>query len=381
MTSANADLLDPESGPFRIGLIADIQYADMDDGTDFAGTEQRHFRNSLRIAEAAVSCWNDTGVNAVVQLGDLIDGCNRQAGASKTALQAVLSVLERSIVRRFDLIGNHELYNIRRPELPTSGLNCFGADGLTYYAVHIGSHWEAIFLDPYEFALIGFPMDHPNYLRAKSVIEQHNPQVFKDDGPPDWFSGLPEEKHRYVPFNGSVSPEQLAWLEKALVQAAADGRRTLIFTHIPLFRPATKPKTTVWNCDELLAVIHRHTDTVVAVLAGHDHEGGYAVDPVGVHHITMNSALTANVGTDCFAILELYNDGWARFVAHGRACVESGTCGQGQAYPELLLTRGEGNNEAPLAQLVAMGFDRDVALAALESAAGDVNAAVSILSG
>jgi len=367
MTSACTDLPDPPSGPIRIGLIADIQYADKDDGTDFAGTEQRHFRNALRITEAAVSCWNDNGVNAVVQLGDMIDGCNRQAGASKTALQAVLSVLERSTAaRRFDLIGNHELYNIRRPELPTSGLQCFGADGLTYYSAHMGSCWEAIFLDPYEFSLMGFPMDHPNYLMAKSVIQQHNPQVFKDDGPPDWFSGLPVEKHRYVPYNGGVSPEQLAWLEKTLVQAAADRRRALVFSHIPLFRPATKPKTTVWNCDEVLDVLHRHSETVVAVLAGHDHEGGYAVDPVGVHHVTMNSALTATVGTDCFAILELYSEGWARFAAHGRACVESGSGGQGRAYPELMLARGadnrpegapEGgdNSGAPLEQLEVKG--------------------------
>ena len=38
----------------------------------------------------------------------------------------------------------------------------------------------------------------------------------------------------------------------------------------------------------------------------------------GLHHITMNSPLTAH--GDCFAILECHDDGWAHFKAFGRAC-------------------------------------------------------------
>jgi len=44
------------------------------------------------------------------------------------------------------------------------------------------------------------------------------------------------------------------------------------------------------------------------------------VEPVliaGLHHITMNSPLTAT--GDCFAILECH-EGWAHFKAYGRAC-------------------------------------------------------------
>ncbi|CAE7569258.1 unnamed protein product, partial [Symbiodinium sp. CCMP2456] len=132
-----------------------------------------------------------------------------------------------------------------------------------------------------------------------------------------------------------------AWFEHGLFGAQA--RKALIFLHVPLFEAATKAKTVVWNSEEVLQVLHSHSDTVVAVFAGHDHNGGYAVDAAGIHHITMNSPLTAEPGSDCYAVLECHSDGWAHFLPHGRACVESNTDGAGQAYPQLILAKGSKN--------------------------------------
>merc|ERR1719352_467374 len=104
--------------PVRIGLIADVQYADADDGSDFAKTETRYFRNALKILASAVEVWNARGVDTVVQLGDIIDGSNSKAGESEKALSTVLGVFGRCKARRrFDLVGNHELYNFQKHEL------------------------------------------------------------------------------------------------------------------------------------------------------------------------------------------------------------------------------------------------------------------------
>eukprot|EP00930_Biecheleria_cincta_P005297 TRINITY_DN106218_c0_g1_i1.p1 TRINITY_DN106218_c0_g1~~TRINITY_DN106218_c0_g1_i1.p1 ORF type:complete len:389 (-),score=69.35 TRINITY_DN106218_c0_g1_i1:181-1320(-) len=368
-----------------IGLIADIQYADCDDGSDFSGKEHRYFRNSIKITQNAVECWNAFGVHAVVQLGDIIDGCNTKLGASETAMRSVLNILEQiNAEHRFDLIGNHELYNIPREALPSSGLKCLGKDGLTYYTAHIGEHWEAIFLDPYEQALIGLREEDPGLVQAKEVMMTHNPGVLEGDR--DWFEGLPVEKHRYVPYNGGVSANQIDWLKGALQAATADKRKVLVFLHVPLYGPATKDRTVVWNAEDILNVLHAHAETVIAVFAGHDHDGGYAVDSAGLHHITMNSPLTATPGTDCFAVLECHADGWAHFHAHGRACVESNTGGKGRAYTELILAKGSENQPAgaavmadSLAQLVAMGFDESLANVALEHAGGNVEVAAASL--
>mmetsp|Transcript_23441 Transcript_23441/g.52136 ORF Transcript_23441/g.52136 Transcript_23441/m.52136 type:complete len:350 (+) Transcript_23441:1-1050(+) len=335
---------DAQAAPVLLGLIADIQYADQEDGTDFSGHERRHFRNALEVARAAVDHWNEANVEMVVQLGDVIDGINARAGASASALETVLEVLGKSRAkRRFDLIGNHELYNIRRDDLASSGLNCHGPGGATYYSVRVGAGWEAVFLDAYEHALIGVQDDHPSCLKAKEVMQANNPKVLSMVGGGDWFSGLPVEKHRYVPFNGGVSAEQVAWLGQVLEAAEKEGRSVLVFSHVAVHEAATKPKTLVWNSEEVLAVLHRHREAVVAVLSGHDHNGGYGVDEAGIHHVTMNAALTAEPGRDCFATLECRPDRTALFVAHGRACVESGTNGRGRAYSELVLARGAVN--------------------------------------
>eukprot|EP00928_Gymnodinium_smaydae_P079666 TRINITY_DN63533_c0_g1_i1.p1 TRINITY_DN63533_c0_g1~~TRINITY_DN63533_c0_g1_i1.p1 ORF type:complete len:405 (+),score=36.06 TRINITY_DN63533_c0_g1_i1:53-1216(+) len=381
-----------ESGLLRLGLIADIQYSDADDGTDFSGTEHRHFRNSLEIARNAVGVWNAAGVDAVVQLGDIIDGINAKQGASTTALRTVLDVLNtcKTPLGRFDLIGNHELYNVQRSELAKSGLRCMDDAGNTYYSKTLNSRWEAIFLDPYEEALIGVSTDDPSYKRATTLMNTHNPKVLSGAGG-DWFEGLPESLHRYVPYNGAVSSKQLQWLESALQSAEAQNRSVLVFTHVPLLQSATKPKTVVWNAEEVLAILHAHGNCVVAVIAGHDHDGGYATDARGLHHITMNSPLTATPGNDCFAILECHDDGFAQFRGFGRACVESESQGEGRAYAALTLAKGFQNepslpranasvsNSEALGQLVSMGFPEAKVKAALARCDGSVEAASAIL--
>lgn len=369
--------------PLRVGLISDIQYADCEDGQDFSGIEKRHYRNALSIAKAAVKHWNEAGVEVLVQLGDVIDGCNKNLGASQTALAAVTEALGQCSARtRLDLIGNHELYNISRQALPTSGLRCCGAGGRTYRCEPLNDHWEAVCLDPYEHALIGFAsQSDAGFAKAVEVMQAANPQVLRGGGG-DWFTGQPEDMHRFVPYNGGVSSQQLSWLDDALSDAALAGRKALVFSHVPLYRPATKFKTLVWNAEEILRVLHAHQDTVVAVFAGHDHDGGYAVDDAGLHHVTMNSPLTAAVGSDCCAVLECHDDGWARFVAFGRACVESETLGAGRAYTELVLAKGATNSPAGpslydadgsgFRRLVALGFSGTQAREAMRATGGDV---------
>jgi len=340
MPPPNGDLK-RAAAPVRIGIIGDVQYADVPDGTDFSGCEKRYFRNALKILEAAVQSWNEVNVDVVVQMGDVIDGCNKARGTSEAALATVLRAFAAAAApRRYDLIGNHELYNFQREDMISQGLY-LGESKLGYYSVDLGPGWEALFLDAYEHALIGYSDGHPCLNEAIAVIQAKNPQVVSGK-PGDWFRGLPEEKHRYVPYNGGVSKEQLAWLAQKVAQAAEEGKSVLVFTHIPLMEASTNPKTVLWNAEEVLSVLHGHSDTVVAVIAGHDHNGGYAVDRAGLHHLTMNSPLTAQPGTDCWAVLECH-EGWARLQSYGRVCVESRSHGQGRAYSELILAKGAVN--------------------------------------
>ena len=42
----------------RIGVIADVQYVDQEDGFDFSGVQRRRYRNSIEVLRRAVNHWN-----------------------------------------------------------------------------------------------------------------------------------------------------------------------------------------------------------------------------------------------------------------------------------------------------------------------------------
>jgi len=60
------------------GVIADVHYADTDDGMNHSRTVDRYYRRSLELVKAAVRDWSTSQWRAefVLQMGDLIDGLN-----------------------------------------------------------------------------------------------------------------------------------------------------------------------------------------------------------------------------------------------------------------------------------------------------------------
>lgn len=58
---------------FKIGILADIQYAPIPDGTSFAGTP-RYYRHALDVARHAAKHFTEDGAEVVLNLGDIIDG-------------------------------------------------------------------------------------------------------------------------------------------------------------------------------------------------------------------------------------------------------------------------------------------------------------------
>ena len=58
---------------FKIGVIADIQYAPIPDGYSFAGVE-RFYKHSLQAARHAALHFEEDGAEVVLNLGDIIDG-------------------------------------------------------------------------------------------------------------------------------------------------------------------------------------------------------------------------------------------------------------------------------------------------------------------
>lgn len=325
---------------FRFGVVTDIQYADVDDCMNFSGTQLRKYRGSLDCLRLAVDSFNDAhrdratsgvGLNFVLNLGDLIDGRNKGLECTESAWAAVTSVLNKSIIPRVDVVGNHELYNFSRTELhKTLVRECttFGND--LYFSFVPKSGWRVVVLDLYEISLIGWPETHPNRILAKQILSEKNPNDIEGHNV-NWLSGLHGLDRRFVPYNGAATEKQLRWLADVVDNSHCNGERIIVVSHIPILPGSCVDSCLAWNYEDILNVLHGRPnpnpnpnrgntklDTkkyeknegnggVVAVLAGHSHLGGFKTDECGIHHITFKSPLEAKGGL-CHAIIDVLED-------------------------------------------------------------------------
>ena len=150
------------------GIIADVQYADIDDGMNYSRTNHRYYRHALELVTAAVRDWSGgpTRAEFILQLGDLIDGYNSKLGASRSALDAAMAELTKGGHFVYHVLGNHDLYNFGHDELLTcdhmksSFLNNDrlstpfpGSTGYYHFAPTEG--FRIIVLDNYEISMLG----------------------------------------------------------------------------------------------------------------------------------------------------------------------------------------------------------------------------------
>jgi hypothetical protein len=53
----------------RVGVVSDIQYCNIKNGTDYTRTVQRHYRGSLAMVDYAAQYWKVRNVDMVFQVG------------------------------------------------------------------------------------------------------------------------------------------------------------------------------------------------------------------------------------------------------------------------------------------------------------------------
>lgn len=173
---------------FTFGVIADIQYADIDDGYNYSQTRKRYYRSSLQLLRNAQESWSESAVKPefILQLGDIIDGFNKRYDASDGALDTVLAEFSSSPVKVHHVWGNHEFYNFSRSELLRSKLNSSPVHsggslardhgGSDIYAYHFSPVPGFLFvvLDAYSVSLLGRDESSEQYCSAMDLIKQYN---------------------------------------------------------------------------------------------------------------------------------------------------------------------------------------------------------------
>lgn len=297
---------------FTFGIIADIQYADIDDGLNFSKTRTRYYRNSLKLLRSAIQDWKEERVNPsfILQLGDIIDGYNKNHGASDRALETVVNEFENSLVKIHHVWGNHEFYNFNRNTLFASEINsgekAEPGSGLDdeIYAYHFSPapKFRFVVLDAYDMSVIGRDPTNEKYNQAVNILKEHNNN--DDLNCPPMTSWL---EQRFVKFNGAFSQEQLHWLVEVLTLADQKHERVTIVSHLPVHPYSTDSTCLAWNYDAMLSILHSHK-SVVCFIAGHDHDGGYHKDESGIHHLTLEGVIETHPDSNAFGTVYVYDD-------------------------------------------------------------------------
>ncbi|XP_017271595.1 manganese-dependent ADP-ribose/CDP-alcohol diphosphatase [Kryptolebias marmoratus] len=302
---------------FTFGVIADIQYADIDDGYNYTRTTRRYYRTGLQQLKKAQRSWSesDPKPDFILQLGDVIDGLNAASGASESerALDAVLAEFGYGPGPVHHVWGNHELYNFSRSALMRSRLNSKAladkspdgsparADIYAYQFSPVPG-FRFVVIDSYDVGLLGREESSERYQDAKNLIQQYNKNQDLNC-PPDT-----DDLSRFTMFNGGFSQDQLAWLDSILSSADEKQEKVTIVSHVPVHPGSTDSVCLAWNFEEFLATIRPHR-SVVCCMAGHVHDGAYHQDEdTRVHHLTLDGVIETPPHSAAFCTVAAYSD-------------------------------------------------------------------------
>jgi manganese-dependent ADP-ribose/CDP-alcohol diphosphatase len=310
----SASLLSPS-----FALVADTQYVDLPDGSNFDGTRIRRFRQSLDILGKACEQFRQSHRFGVI-LGDIIDMKCAPANITERCFADINDKTGKCGMPWHFLVGNHDLACFSRatildayiPNIPQK-IDC-SPSRLYYDFVDDGiPNMRFIVLDAFEVSWIGAATEAFRQEAINSI--KRNPNMVYNDQEnswpaSDWLLGLDDDEYmrRFVPCGGGVSNEQLSWLRNTLSMCKREGERCIIFSHMPCFMGCTYFKECcIFNSDEVLSVLHEF-DVVVAFFAGHDHTGGYDVDDHGIHHVIPPAPIDCQLNDTAFAEVFVRND-------------------------------------------------------------------------
>jgi manganese-dependent ADP-ribose/CDP-alcohol diphosphatase len=266
----------------RIGLLADVQYADKDT------VGRRRYREADDKLRACVADLATRNLDFVVDLGDLIDGHDALTQAELDRMCAIYRTLPVPVRH---VVGNHDLL-VGRPALMRS----FGLT--TPYCEWRLKGWRFLVLDALEVSTLAPIGPEEKALAADYLTRQPKLQTY----------------------NGALTDRQLDWLRERLADVRRCGERAIVLCHLPTILPASNAYHLIWNHEQVAAILEQ-SGCVVAYLSGHDHAGGYAFH-AGIHHLTMPGLVEAPEGGNGYGILEVYPD---RLVLTGVGTVISRT--------------------------------------------------------
>lgn len=258
----------------RVGIIADIQYGDL----EAKGT--RFYRNSLGKLESCIADLNRREVHFTLNLGDLTD-------RNPADLQPVVDRLKALDRRVYNITGNHDYVGVSNNKALYGQLDMPGG----YYAFKQGK-WLFVMLNTNEVASYANIAGTSKQKELEKMLERIRQDGRSNDK--DW--------------NGGVSARQMKWLRKLLGKAEKKQENVLVFSHHPLY-PAKE--FTALNDKEILQTLSGFS-CVKGVISGHHHVGAF--DTWQKIPCITTEGMIETEDTNAYAVLDIYED---RFVLTG----------------------------------------------------------------
>ncbi len=268
------------SATLRLGLIADPQYAQAPPDTKRYGVI--HPAEGLTRLREAIDTFNALGVDAVVNLGDLVQSPDRDTRDAQTAAETFGPVVEALRWCRAPIlhaVGNHDLDFGRKAFERHTGVT-------SYRARHDLQGWRFLILDGNEVSTRHDNPDDPRCVEARAYQE-----------------AAPEQN---ATWNGALGTDQRRWLAEELSSAEREGVPVVVINHWPCHPDAARERHRLYDAAETASLL-RGFNCVKACFAGHDHPGA-SVDDAGLHHLTLRAACFAGPGQNGYAMATLTRD-------------------------------------------------------------------------
>jgi manganese-dependent ADP-ribose/CDP-alcohol diphosphatase len=229
-----------ESHFIRFGIITDIHFA----SNSAAASELRN----------CMDWWKRKKVDFLLQLGDLIQGSDRQ---KEEELRQVCSILKAFDGTIHHVIGNHCLALPREELMAALGLQ-------TPFYTFAAQGFRFIVLDGMDVSVLRTPDTEED----RQLLAHYHAHP---------------ELHDYC---GAIGIRQKTWLQQELEKADDSRETVIIICHFPLLSETTDPKHgLLWNHKEIAELI-ASSPAVKACISGHYHHGSYTLWS-GIHFVVL----------------------------------------------------------------------------------------------